>query len=71
MRLIPNITILAPKGFKELEDMLEYAINELNTPVVIRYPRGREEIIEYKERSQLQRLKNKKAEILKSKSNML
>lgn len=65
LRLIPNITILAPKGFKELEDMLEYAINELNTPVVIRYPRGREEIIEYKERSQLQRLKNKKAEILK------
>lgn len=65
LRLIPNITILAPKGFKELEDMMDYAINELNTPVAIRYPRGSEEIIEYKERSQLQRLKNKKAEILK------
>ena len=39
--MIPNITIMAPKDFKELEQMLEYAIN-LNTPVVIRYPRGGE-----------------------------
>ena len=65
LRLIPNITILAPKNFKELEDMMDYAINELNTPVAIRYPRGSEEIIEYKEKSQPQRLKNQKAEILK------
>lgn len=65
LRLMPNITILAPKNFKELEDMMDYAINELNTPVAIRYPRGSEEIIEYKEKSQPQRLKNQKAEILK------
>ena len=39
--MIPNITIMAPKDFKELEQMLEYAIN-LNAPVVIRYPRGGE-----------------------------
>ena len=40
-RLVPNITIMAPKDFKELEQMLEFAIN-LNKPVVIRYPRGGE-----------------------------
>ncbi len=39
--LIPNITIMAPKNFEELEKMLEFAIN-LNSPVVIRYPRGGE-----------------------------
>jgi len=38
---IPNITIMAPKDFKELEDMLEFAIN-YNGPVAIRYPRGSE-----------------------------
>lgn len=41
-RLVPNLTILAPKDFKELEDMLEFAIN-LKKPVVIRYPRGGED----------------------------
>lgn len=40
-RLVPNLTIIAPKNFKELEQMLEFAI-ELNKPVVIRYPRGGE-----------------------------
>ena len=40
-RLIPSITIMAPKDFKELEMMLEFAIG-LNKPVVIRYPRGGE-----------------------------
>ena len=40
-RLVPNLTIIAPKDFKELEDMMEYAV-ELKRPVVIRYPRGGE-----------------------------
>ena len=40
-RIVPNLTIMAPKDFKELEDMMEYAI-ELKRPVVIRYPRGGE-----------------------------
>lgn len=40
--IVPNITLMAPKDFEELEKMLEYAINELNSPVVIRYPRGGE-----------------------------
>lgn len=40
-RLVPNLTIMAPKNFKELEEMLEFAVN-LGKPVVIRYPRGGE-----------------------------
>ncbi len=41
-RLVPNLVILAPKDFQELEDMLEFAVN-LKKPVVIRYPRGGED----------------------------
>ena len=41
LNTIPNLTIMAPKNFAELEDMLEIAINA-NTPVAIRYPRGGE-----------------------------
>lgn len=40
-RLVPNITIMAPKNFKELESMMDFAI-KLKRPVVIRYPRGGE-----------------------------
>ena len=38
---IPNLIVMAPKDFKELEQMLEFAVN-LNKPVIIRYPRGGE-----------------------------
>ena len=38
---IPNIVIMSPKNFAELEMMLEFGIN-LNKPVFIRYPRGGE-----------------------------
>ena len=41
LRLIPNMTILAPKNAKELEEMLEYAIYKIEGPVAIRYPRGK------------------------------
>ena len=61
-RLIPNLTILAPKDFKELEDMLEYAIN-LKKPVVIRYPRGGEG----KEKFDIhEKIETGKAEVLKN-----
>ena len=40
-RLVPNLVIMAPKNFKELENMLEFAV-KLKRPVVIRYPRGGE-----------------------------
>ena len=37
---IPNMTVLAPADGTQLEEMLDYAINEMNSPVAIRYPRG-------------------------------
>ena len=42
LNTIPNMTIMAPKDFKELEKMLDFAIDEMKTPVAIRYPRGSE-----------------------------
>ena len=36
---IPNLTILAPMNFFELEAMLEYAVN-YSGPIAIRYPKG-------------------------------
>lgn len=39
---VPNLTIMAPKDFKELENMLEFAL-QLQQPVCIRYPRGGEQ----------------------------
>ena len=41
LNTIPNLAILAPKNFKELEDMLEFAIN-YDGPIAIRYPKGSE-----------------------------
>ena len=61
-RLVPNLTIMAPKDFKELEDMMEFAVT-LNKPVVIRYPRGGEdENVKFEKH---EKIKMGKAEILK------
>ena len=60
-RLVPNLTIMAPKDFKELEDMLEFAV-KLKKPVVIRYPRGGESAnVKFQKHSKIQEAK---AEIL-------
>ena len=40
---IPNIVIMAPKNFEELDKMLEFGVN-LDKPVFISYPRGGENI---------------------------
>ncbi len=37
---MPNMTILSPSSFSELDQMLQYAINEHTGPITIRYPRG-------------------------------
>ncbi len=37
---IPNITILAPSCYEEMKSMLDWAINECDGAVSIRYPRG-------------------------------
>ncbi len=60
-RLVPNLTIMAPKDFKELEDMLEFAVN-LKKPVVIRYPRGGEDKQPFEKHEGIE---EGKAEILK------
>lgn len=60
-RLVPNLTIMAPKDFKELEDMLEYAV-DLGKPVVIRYPRGTEDKEKFMKH---EKIEEGKAEILK------
>ncbi len=60
-RLVPNLVILAPKDFQELEDMLEFAVN-LKKPVVIRYPRGGEDKEKFEKH---EKIEEGKAEILK------
>ncbi len=37
---IPNLVVMAPKNKVEFEAMLELAIDKMNGPVAIRYPRG-------------------------------
>ncbi len=59
--IVPNLQILAPKDFEELEQMLEYSIN-LNAPVVIRYPRGEEAKEKFKAHEKIQK---GKAQIIK------
>ena len=60
-KLVPNITIMAPKDFEELAKMMEFAI-ELKAPVVIRYPRGGEADIKFEKHEDLEL---GKAEVLK------
>ena len=57
---------MAPKNFRELEEMLDFSVN-LNKPVVIRYPRGGED--EYKIQKQ-EKLQLGKAEVLKEGKNL-
>ena len=37
---IPNMTVLSPKNDWELGEMLDFAVNEWNGPIAVRYPRG-------------------------------
>lgn len=60
-KIIPNITIMAPKDFNELKKMLKFAV-ELERPVVIRYPRGGEAKDKFVKHEQIQL---GRAEILK------
>ncbi len=43
LNTIPNLAIMAPKNFAELEEMLDIAVNA-KCPVAIRYPRGGENL---------------------------
>lgn len=39
---VPNMTVLCPASYAELDAMLDMAINKIPGPVAIRYPRGSE-----------------------------
>ena len=47
LNTIPNMVIMAPKDFNELESMLEFACL-YDGPIAIRYPRGGESSIKFK-----------------------
>lgn len=40
LRMLPNMTVMAPKDENELQHMLKTALNYKTGPVAIRYPRG-------------------------------
>jgi len=37
---VPGLTVMAPKNRAEFEKMLDYAVNDYDMPIAIRYPRG-------------------------------
>ena len=65
-RLVPNLTIMAPKDFKELEDMLEFAVN-FKKPIIIRYPRGGEDKEKFEKH---EKIEEGKSELLKKGKNL-
>ena len=40
LRQIPNMTVLCPANFQQLQEMLRWAVEECTGPVAVRYPRG-------------------------------
>ena len=61
LNIVPNITIMAPKDFIELRQMLKFAVN-YNGPIAIRYPRGGEEKTKFLTHEKIEK---GKAEILR------
>lgn len=47
LRDVPGMTVLAPATAEELRQMLSYAVNEIDGPVAIRYPRGSEKPLKH------------------------
>ncbi|MDA8886063.1 1-deoxy-D-xylulose-5-phosphate synthase [Bacteroidia bacterium] len=48
LNAIPNLTILSPMDEQELRNMMYWAVDYVDGPIVIRYPRGRGNHIDYK-----------------------
>lgn len=63
LRLIPNMTVMAPKDENELRDMLLTALSHESGPVAIRYPKGAGIGVEPK--AEMEVLPIGKAEVLK------
>jgi 1-deoxy-D-xylulose-5-phosphate synthase len=37
---IPNMTVMAPADYREFKSMIEFAVNEYDSPIAVRYPKG-------------------------------
>ena len=61
LNTIPNMNVMAPKNFKELEMMLDFAVS-FDRPIAIRYPRGGEGKFKF---SNVTKIEFGKAELLK------
>lgn len=64
MRCIPNITIAAPRNEIELRDLMYTAQEFKSGPFVIRYPRGKGYIVDWKQ--PMKKIKIGKGELLKA-----
>lgn len=53
LNLIPNMTIMAPKNFEELELMMEFA-TKYDKPLAIRYPRGGEDDYQFSKSKEIE-----------------
>ena len=40
---IPNMTVFSPSSYGEFDDCFDFAVNQMKSPVCIRYPKGGEE----------------------------
>lgn len=63
MRCIPNITIAAPRNEHELRNLMFTALNFKSGPFVIRYPRGKGTLVDWK--NEMSVLPTGKGEMLK------
>lgn len=54
LSMIPGMTVMAPKDAMELSDMLDFAIDKMDSPVAVRYPRGEACIMEPEHRSPIE-----------------
>jgi 1-deoxy-D-xylulose-5-phosphate synthase len=70
LRLIPNITIMAPSSGDELVKMLKTA-ETMNSPVAIRYPRGSSNSEKFISYSEAQPISPLKAEVLRQGEDIL
>ncbi len=64
--IIPNLTIMAPKDFEELRQMMDFAVN-YKASIFIRYPRGGEGNIKFESH---EKIELGKSEIIKNGSDM-
>ena len=44
LTLIPNLTVMAPSTYSDFKRMLDYAVNNYNSPCAIKYPRGSQDL---------------------------